>query len=618
MRTALNLSAPGTPDGFPDECPARRGFFHHVFLVTAMKNTHYFFLLVAFVCCLRPALAQPCYKEMRSDGLKYMNAKNYGLASNTFWAAMLTCADKPDDNDLSDLLQKCQAKWVHDLEASVQQQKEAYQAAENARQAAETAKQSEAAARQEAENNARKAREQGIRAESLRMALVSDMVRQKGRTSDAMRLAYLALQMAGTNASPPMMRAFSDAVRDSFVVPFYNSPDQIAHIEPLAGGAAGFLLKKKGGGYLIVQPAQKDRQMQVTEINAGNTTVVASPQGDRFVGWGAGPSARIFDAAGTEMAALNGHAEPIRAAAFSPDGRLVVTGSRDNTARIWANTGKSLAVLEGHSGNVQWVSFSPDGTAVLTRASDGTARIWSVQGALVGVLQADGAYLLDLRMAPDGKRFAALFSDGQARLYAADGKVVAALNPTGQTVKDACFAAANPRLAVRLGNKTVRLCTPDGDPLAACEHPTNVVGMTLRPDGNELLTWADDHVLRLWDGRGQLLRELRGHRAGVTNAAFSPDGKFILSTSKDGTAKLWDTDGSIWTDWASGPNPLARFAPDGGEFMTNVNGGRSVARMPLPALVYQQIDRTSVLAATSTKALLEEFRVQFADALEKK
>ena len=40
-------------------------------------------------------------------------------------------------------------------------------------------------------------------------------------------------------------------------------------------------------------------------------------------------------------------------AAFSGDGKRVVTASDDNTARIWdAESGKEIAVLKGHTGAV--------------------------------------------------------------------------------------------------------------------------------------------------------------------------------------------------------------------------------------------------------------------------
>jgi WD40 repeat protein len=64
-------------------------------------------------------------------------------------------------------------------------------------------------------------------------------------------------------------------------------------------------------------------------------------------------------------------------AAFSPDGKCVVTASFDNTARVWdAESGQLLATLAGHTGSVFEASFSPDGNFIVTASGDGMARIY--------------------------------------------------------------------------------------------------------------------------------------------------------------------------------------------------------------------------------------------------
>ena len=64
---------------------------------------------------------------------------------------------------------------------------------------------------------------------------------------------------------------------------------------------------------------------------------------------------------------LRGHLDAVKLAAFSPDGRRVVTASTDGTARVWdASSGKFIAPLRGHSGWVLKAAFSPDGLRVIT------------------------------------------------------------------------------------------------------------------------------------------------------------------------------------------------------------------------------------------------------------
>ena len=69
-------------------------------------------------------------------------------------------------------------------------------------------------------------------------------------------------------------------------------------------------------------------------------------------------------------------------AAFSPDGRRIVTASGDQTARIWdAATAKPIAVLSGHGDMVLSAAFSPDGRRIVTASEDQTARIWDADTA---------------------------------------------------------------------------------------------------------------------------------------------------------------------------------------------------------------------------------------------
>ena len=76
----------------------------------------------------------------------------------------------------------------------------------------------------------------------------------------------------------------------------------------------------------------------------------------------------------------------LSSAAFSPDGRFVVTASWDGTARVWeAATGKAIGEPLRHEKAVRSAAFSPDGRFVVTASGDGTARVWeAATGKAIG------------------------------------------------------------------------------------------------------------------------------------------------------------------------------------------------------------------------------------------
>ena len=71
----------------------------------------------------------------------------------------------------------------------------------------------------------------------------------------------------------------------------------------------------------------------------------------------------------------------MQSAAFSPDGKRIVTASEDKTARLWdAETGKPIGEpLRGHEGRVSSAAFSPDGKRIVTASGDKTARLWDAE-----------------------------------------------------------------------------------------------------------------------------------------------------------------------------------------------------------------------------------------------
>ena len=123
---------------------------------------------------------------------------------------------------------------------------------------------------------------------------------------------------------------------------------------------------------------------------------------------------------------LLGHEETVTAVAYSPDGRLLASGSDDGTLRLWdAKSGAAIgAPLKGHEDWVRSVAFSPDGRLLASGSDDGTVRLWDAKsGAAIGApLKGHEDWVRSVAFSPDGRLLASGSDDGTVRLWVASPK----------------------------------------------------------------------------------------------------------------------------------------------------------------------------------------------------
>jgi WD40 repeat protein len=310
----------------------------------------------------------------------------------------------------------------------------------------------------------------------------------------------------------------------------------------------------------------------------GINAAAFSPDGRFILTGGYENSARLWEAAtGRELRRFEGHSSSINSVAFSPDGRRVLTGSTDQTARLWdAATGAELRRFDGHSGAINSVAFSPNGRFVLTGSHDRTARLWdAATGKHLRSFAGHSAEVNAAAFSPDGRLVLTgagdpFSSDFSARLWETEtGAEVSRFEGHSSRVVSVSFSPDGRTVLTGDGDENVRSWDIASGKVSRKFNASlqGLSAVAFSPDGRRVVAACLRSPAVLWDAvTGTKVREFEGGSAGTHSVAFSPDGRFVLTANAYGTARLWDaTTGKEVRSFmgrAAGVGAVA-FSPDG-------------------------------------------------------
>jgi WD40 repeat protein len=239
--------------------------------------------------------------------------------------------------------------------------------------------------------------------------------------------------------------------------------------------------------------------------------------------------------------------------AYSPDGRLLATGSSNGEIKIWsADDYQEILCCRGHQAWVMSLSFSPDGRSLASASDDHLVKIWDLPtGNCLNTYTEHTDSVNAVKFHPNGRTIASGGQDATIRFWDLSATVpligVAGLGYEAEILP----SPPTPLPSLGEGSQSRRIWRGEG------YHPSiqqrsliktlvgheggRVWSIDFSPDGELLVSGSEDRTIRIWDAAtGACLAVWLAHEHWVRSVVFSPDGKRIASSSFDRTIKIWD------------------------------------------------------------------------------
>jgi WD40 repeat protein len=255
----------------------------------------------------------------------------------------------------------------------------------------------------------------------------------------------------------------------------------------------------------------------------------------------------------------------VLAAAISPDGKQVITGSEKRITEIWnTGSGKKTMTLMGYLNQVDerilthsymyWAALvneaklSPDGKYIAVGRTGNNAKIIDFQtGKVYRTLRGHDGMVISLNFSNDGKYLATGGLDGKAIVWDVE---------TGNAVRTISFPdKSNAIFSLDISSDNKMLATADwggyviiwdiesGKSLQAFSPHDNtaVYQVKFSPSGVYIISAGLDRKLSMTEiDTGEEVRIFTGHTELVSSINFNPSGDRIITSGWDGTIRIWD------------------------------------------------------------------------------
>ena len=258
---------------------------------------------------------------------------------------------------------------------------------------------------------------------------------------------------------------------------------------------------------------------------------------------------------------------------FSPDGKMLATGSRETTVKILEiPTGKVINTFPADDSIIWSVAFNSDATQLVAGTYYWRVMIWNVPTVAEEPFQIfeHRAPIWSVVMSPDDEIVASSSGDKRVKVWnLKTGSLIFSFPDHSDTIYSIDISSDGKKLVSGSADQTIKIEDLDtGDLINTLNGHTGAIrSVKITSDGKKIVSGSYDTTVKIWDLKtGKLIKTLSGHTAEVISVDISRDGRYIASGGKDNNIKVWDLEKGELLNTLTGHTDevyTVAFSPDG-------------------------------------------------------